>query len=35
VEQLERHPGLLDVETDAPRRCPCDPTEFIEEHDEF
>jgi hypothetical protein len=32
---MERHPGLLAVEAAAPRRYPCDPTEFIDEDDEF
>jgi hypothetical protein len=37
VEQLERHPGSLDVEPDAldDADAPCDPTEFIDEDDEF
>jgi hypothetical protein len=37
VEQLERHPGSLDVEPDALDDVddPYDPTEFAEEDDEF
>ena len=34
---MERHPGTLDVEPDALDDAddPYDPTEFIDEHDEF
>ena len=37
MEQLERHPGALDVETDAfdDADDPYDPTEFVDEDDEF
>jgi hypothetical protein len=37
VEQLERHPGSLDVEPDALDDAddPYDPIEFVDEDDEF